>query len=766
MKKFGKIISYNIIENKINIYFENGNCVISIITPDIINVFSGFEYNEHRSKAIEGEKAIKTDFAVKKLKSKLKIETEKITAFVFDDFFVDFYDKSGKPICLDSRKARVAAEKMSEEAKRLVRQEGHQIDDDYGDFKILVKKQVTPDECFYGLGDKTGFLNKRNYQYKMWNTDDPKAHTDTWETLYKTIPFLISLKNDGIYGLFFDNTFASVFNMAKDYDDFYWYGVDRGNLDYYYIAGENFKDIVSRYTYVTGTTPLPQSWTLGHQQSRFGYMNKSDIMSIAENMRKYDVPCDVIHLDIDYMDKYKVFTYDNKAFPNMKKIVKDLSESGFKTVTIIDPGVKQEKGYKIYDEGIKHRYFCKSPNGRTYVGNVWPGKAVYPDFGSREVRTWWGENHKFLTDFGVSGIWNDMNEPTNFIGKTLPNDVIMCDEENTSTHLEMHNVYAHNMAKATYEGLKKLTGKRPFVITRACYAGTQKYSTAWTGDNQSLWSHLQMAIPQLCNLGLSGLAFVGTDIGGFGGDTTPELLTRWIELGAFSPLCRNHCSKFKKNQEPWCFGEKTLNIYRKYVQIRYALLPYFYDNFRICEEKGYPIMRPLIFNYPLDENCRNLNDEFMIGDNLLVSPVVEQGANYKSVYLPNGTWYDYFTGEKISGGKRFLCSAPLDTCPIYIKGNSMLPKYEVQSFIGQKANDTLYLEIYGDTAVYEHYIDNGTDFAYQSGEYNTYKFSYKNGEFSAKLLHDGYDKKYKKISIKKGNKELVAEFKNNMKIKL
>lgn len=765
MKKFGKLLSYKQEDNKVFLEFSNGNARIEIIRNDIINVFSGFQSEDHRSKAIEGEKAVQTPFSVKKEKGKLIIETDKITAFIYDEFLIDFYDKKGIPVCRDSRLERKPAEFMTEDGKRQLLLEGHTVEETSADFEILIKKETAPDECFYGLGDKTGFLNKRHYQYKMWNTDNPAPHVDTFEALYKTIPFLISLKNDGIYGIFFDNTYSSVFNMAKENEQFYWYGVSGGNLDYYYIAGKDFKEIISAYTFLTGTTPLPQLWTLGYQQSRFGYLNEKDILSVAENMRKYDIPCDVIHIDIDYMDKFKVFTYDKKAYPNMKKTAEKLKKIGFKAVTIIDPGVKSEKGYPIYDKGIEGNFFCRRKSGRIYEGIVWPDKSVFPDFGRRDVRNWWGDNQKILTDWGISGVWNDMNEPADFKGP-LPDDLVMRDEDKKSTHLEMHNVYGHNMAKATYEGLKKHTGKRPFVITRACYSGTQKYATAWTGDNTSLWSHLQMAIPQLCNLGLSGMAFVGTDIGGFGGDTTPELMARWIEVGAFSPLCRNHCAKYKRNQEPWCFGEETLGIYRKYVKLRYSLLPYLYDNFRICEQKGYPIMRPLIFNFPDDTVCRNKNDEFMVGESLLIAPVVEQGEEYKKVYLPKGKWYDCETGEKITGGKTFIKYAPIDVCPIFVKENSIIPKYEEQSFIGEKENKTLYLEIYGDNAVYEHYTDNGTDFAYQNGEFNIYEFTYKSGDFSAKLKVDGYEKKYEKLVITKNGKTVTADFCDNMKINL
>ena len=764
MKKFGEIVSYNVDKSKINITYTGGKATLEVIRDDIINVFSPFENEVHHSVAIEGNKTVKTDFSVLKTKDALVIETDKIVLYAKDNFMFDFCDKAGNCLCRDSSEERVAPQDITEEEKRMLSLEGHSVPENYTDFSIFIKKEIMGDECFYGLGDKTGYLNKRNYQYRMWNTDDPRAHEDFYEVLYKTIPFLITLKNNGIYGLFFDNPYMTTFNMGKENPKFYWYGTYFGNIDYYYIAGNDFKDILSAYTYLTGTTPLPQTWALGYQQSRFGYMDEKDIMTVAENMRKNKVPCDVIHFDIDYMDEFKVFTFNKEGYPDEKATIKKLGDMGFKAVTIIDPGVKVQKGYDIYDTGLKNDYFVKDKNGLVYVGKVWPGDSVYPDFGNPEVRDWWGENTSLMTQRGVAGIWNDMNEPASFAGE-LPDDLVMTDEDIKTTHRRMHNTYGHNMSKATYYGLKKHTGKRPFVITRACYAGSQKYTTAWTGDNKSIWTHIKMAIPQLCNLGLSGMAFVGTDIGGFASDTTPELLARWIELGAFSPLCRNHCSKGCKNQEPWVFGKEVLDIFRKYIELRYSLLPYFYDNFRICEEKGYPVMRPLVFNYCHDEVAKNCNTEFMIGDSMLVAPVIEQGDIYKCVYLPEGAWYDYFTGERVEGNSHVVKYAPLDTCPIYIKEGTILPTYEVQQYVGEKENDTLYLEIFGNRAAYVHYTDNGTDFKYRDGEYNVYNFAYENGEFTAKLSHKGI-KTYKNIVIKKGEKTVTAEFTDGMKVSI
>ncbi|MFR8427820.1 MAG: TIM-barrel domain-containing protein [Roseburia inulinivorans] len=504
-------------------------------------------------------------------------------------------------------------------------------------------------------------------------------------------------------------------------------------------------DIVGGYTYLTGRTPLPQLWTLGYHQSRWGYDSADCIKKVAGKYRELDIPCDTMHFDIDYMDGYRVFTWNEKDYGDPAETIQELADEGFKAVCIIDPGVKLDPGYEKYDEGIAGDYFAKTPEGEVYVNAVWLGDSVYPDFGQPKVRKWWAENQKFLTDIGVAGVWNDMNEPASFHGE-LPSDVVFTDEDQKSTHAAMHNVYGHLMSKATYEGLKEQTGKRPFVITRACYAGSQKYTTVWTGDNQSLWSHLQMAVPQLCNLGLSGLAFAGTDVGGFGADCTAELLCRWVQVGAFSPLFRNHSSNGSIYQEPWQFGEKTVNIYRKFVELRYRLLPYLYDLFAECEKTGLPIMRPLVLHYEKDENTWNLNDEFLVGEHLLVAPVLEQGQTKKMVYLPEGIWYDFNTGKRYEGKQYYLVDAPLDTCPMFAKAGSMIPTYEVMQYVGEKPYDTLNMLVFPGEGTYVHYQDNGSDFAYQDGAYNEYAFTQQeNGEVTMKMMKEGYERPYKKI---------------------
>ena len=458
---------------------------------------------------------------------------------------------------------------------------------------------------------------------------------------------------------------------------------------------------------------------------------------MAEHFRDLDIPCDAIHFDIDYMDGYRVFTWNDAKYGKPGDLIAEIKKQGFKTVTIIDPGTKVDPDYFMCKEGEENGYFATDTQGTTYVNEVWPGDANYPDFGRRKVRDWWGKHHKFLVDIGVDGVWNDMNEPASFRGG-LPQDVVFHDEERTTNHAEMHNVYGHYMSRATFEGLQKLSDKRPFVITRAAYAGTQKYATVWTGDNQSLWSHLQMMVPQLCNLGMSGFAFAGTDIGGFGADTTPELLTRWIEAAVFSPLFRNHSCQGTRRQEPWQFDETTIDAVRKTVKLRYRFIPYIYDLAHECEKTGAPIVRPLVYEYHADKHVRNISDEYMLGSFVLVAPVIAPGKEAREVYLPDGDWYDYYTGEKYSGGRYILADAPLDKVPVFIKAGAIIPVAdgEIRS-TEDITEDKISILTYPGKGSFVHYQDDNETFAYRNGAYNAVEYTLDGDKLEKKVLHKG-----------------------------
>lgn len=754
---YGKIKRFQVDGNKVRIDYEQISATVEAITPEIINVFLPLSGTEKPSHAIEGDKRVPVELAVDRKADELVIVTAQLQIKVGPDFKVDFYTKDGQVICRDYRGQRAPFVRRGKTA--LIKEEGHAVVENISGNRVEVIKEIIGDEYFYGLGENTGPLNKRGYQYQMWNTDDPSPHVESFEKLYKSIPFLLTLRKNMAYGLFFDNSYHSYFNLGKENERYLYYGAKDGNLNYYFIYGPTVKQVLAGYTYLTGTTPLPQLWTLGYQQSRHSYDSWQRVMEVAATFRAKQIPCDVLHLDIEYMDDYKVFTWHQERFADFAAGVAKLKAMGFKIVTIIDPGVKKEKGYAVYDEGLINGYYLKDKDGIPYVNRVWPGDAVYPDFSADRVRRWWGEKHRILTEQGVDGIWNDMNEPASFDGP-IPDDVTFENDGYPSTHAELHNVYGHLMSKATYNGLKALTGKRPFVITRACFAGSQKYATVWTGDNCSHWEHLRMAVPMLLNLGLSGITFCGTDVGGFSFDCNGELLARWMQLGAFTPLFRNHSNMFTRDQEPWAFGERVEEICRKYISLRYMFLPYLYDLLWQGERNGLPVMRPLFLYDQDDEETYELNDQFMVGESLLVAPVLQQGQRCRTVYLPAGEWFDYWTREKYSGKQYILKQTPLEVCPIYIKAGSIIPNYQGQNYVGEKDQSELILDVYPGEGCYTHYQDDGESFKYRAGEYNLYRFTQRLA--GDKLLLElektaaGYERSYENFILKINGMEAAA----------
>ena len=560
---FGRLLSFEPDATGVTVKFEYKEGRISFITDRIVRVYSSMEEKHRPSRAVVQEPK-KVDFQARQQKEFITIKTKKLLVRVRDEFQVDFLTPDGRMISEQTARTTKKQEITAQQAELLAK-EGHELPKKQSDHTFEVVRMLHPKEHIYGLGDKTGFLDKRGYAYEMWNSDIPDTHTDFFPSLYKSVPFFISMRPHFTYGIFLDNTSKSYFDMGKEEAERYYFAADGGDLDYYFIAGETMRDILGAYTGLTGRTALPQKWTLGYHQSRWGYITEDDIMDVAEKMRQCRIPCDSIHFDIDYMDAFKVFTWNRKNYKDPKKTLQKLTEMGYKPVTIIDPGVKKEDGYDVYEEGIKNGYFAFSAENELYVNEVWPGGAVFPSFTNPKVRSWWADKQKFLIDMGVRGVWNDMNEPASFKGP-LPDDVQFADEDDTVIlHKDAHNIYGHCMAMATKDGWLKYDGRRPFIITRAAYAGTQRYALVWTGDNQSIWAHLQMAIPQLCNLGLSGFSYAGTDVGGFGADTTKELLARWVQVGCLSPFFRNHSAQGTRKQEPWQFDKELLEIYRKYI---------------------------------------------------------------------------------------------------------------------------------------------------------------------------------------------------------
>lgn len=590
--------------------------------------------------------------------------------------------------------------------------------------EIHVWRRLQQGERFFGLGEKTGDVNKRGNQWTMWNSDFPGYAGDR-DPLYASVPFFIGMHGGDAYGTFFDNSFRSVFNMGAGSDRAYSFGAEDGEMNYYFIFGPRMRDVVARYTALTGRMPLPPLWALGYQQSRWSYYPEYEIRDVARNFRQRRIPADVLYLDIRYMDNYKVFTWDGKGFPNPAGLLADLEAMGFKVVPIIDPGVRIESGYDVYEEGLREGYFARYPDGKPYAGEVWPGWCHFPDFTRVEVRDWWSAKYGAMMDLGIDGFWNDMNEPAVW-GREFPYLVEFDDGGLRGTIKKIHNVYAHLEAQGCYEGMRRAhPEKRPFIVTRAGFAGTQRYAALWTGDNSARFDNLRMAIRMCVGLGLSGMPFTGPDVGGFVGEPSSELFTRWMQAGVFTPFLRTHTHIDTRDQEPWNFGERTEDIVRGYISMRYQFLPYLYSEFRNASRSGLPIMRPLFFdNEDDDEACSGRwQHTFMAGEQILVAPVVEEGQRFQEVYLPRGRWLDPWTGLYYEGGQRVVVDAPLDRLPMFYRGGALIPRRETQQHTGEEPLTELLLDVVpGDSASYTLYLDAGEGHAFENGGYDEITF--------------------------------------------
>lgn len=590
-------------------------------------------------------------------------------------------------------------------------------------------KQIEANEHFYGFGEPPGLLDQLSKVRTNWTTDAIDFGILT-NSMYQAIPFFMALRPGVGYGLFFNTTYWSQFDLGAKQPGVWRMETQASELDYYIIYGPEPAEIISTYTQLTGRMPMPPRWSLGYHQCRWSYESQEIVRQLAVEFRQRRIPCDVIHLDIDYMNGYRIFTWSPKRFPNPQALIHDLKQNGFKVVTISEPGVKYEPeaNYHIFDEGLGKDYFIRKANGQLFHGYVWPDKAIFPDFMRPEVREWWGGLQNSLTDIGVAGIWNDMNEPAlddspfgddgNKI--SFPLDAAQGPSDERTTHAETHNLYGLMMAQAAYQGVKKSRPQeRSFFLTRAGYAGIQRWSAVWTGDNQSLWEHLEMSIPMLCNLGLSGVAFVGADIGGFAGNATAELFARWMQLGMLYPFMRGHSALTTAQHEPWIFGDKVEEICRDYIELRYRLLPYIYTLFWQAATTGAPILRPLLYHFPNDPKTYPLGDQVMLGPSLLAAPISRPGVDHRAVYLPEGCWYDWWSGKAFDGPSHIMAHAPLEQMPLYVRAGSIIPLGPVMQHVDEHPLDPLTLRIWRGTGEFTLYEDDGHTFEYNTGAFCT-----------------------------------------------
>jgi alpha-glucosidase len=590
---------------------------------------------------------------------------------------------------------------------------------------FTVWKSMPDGEEYFGLGDKAGPMNRRNMAFTNWNTD-AFAWQDSTDPLYKSIPFFLGLKQGRAYGIFLDNTWRSFFDFGKQSRDALSFGSDGGPLDYYFIAGPEPKKVVERYAWLTGRTPLMPRYTLGYQQCRYSYYPEARVREVAATFRQKRIPADIIYLDIDYQDRNRPFTIDRQKFPTFEQMIKDLHAGNWRVIAITDLHIARAAGYTPYESGLAGDHFVKNPDGSLYVAPVWPGPSVFPEFTLARTRDWWGRLYTEFAGMGIDGFWNDMNEPSIFetATKTMPlGTVHRLEDGRSTTHREIHNVFGMLNSRSTYEGLLKLRpNTRPTILTRASFAGGQRYAATWTGDNTSSWDHYRISVANLLNHSVSAFGFVGDDIGGFYGSPTPDLLTRWHQLGAFNPIFRNHTIKGSPDQEPWVHGPEHEAIRKRYIELRYELMPYTYTIAEEMSRTGVPMMRPMYMEYP---QAGGDDAGFFWGSDILVAPLVWPQIDSYDVRIPPGEdWYDYWTGRKVKAGENLNLSPKLDQLPLFVRPGAIIPHQPVVQSTAEVPEGPLELRVYpGRKCRGEMYWDDGETLDHRKGESTRVAFS-------------------------------------------
>jgi alpha-glucosidase len=558
---------------------------------------------------------------------------------------------------------------------------------------FVLTRRMGRHDAIYGLGEKTGRFNRRGRNFILWNTDVlhpgvleqnrlseaetlPGSSTD-FDPYYTSIPFFYHSRTSAyaaaLSGSFIDNGYKA--NFEFEASDSYRIEFHGGQYTEYVFAGPSMKEVLEAYTFVTGRISLPPIWALGHHQCRWYDYSEADVLRIAQQYRERKIPCDVLWLDIEYMNGYRVFTWDTDKFADLPRMLGKLEQNQLRVITIVDPGVKFEPGYAIFDEGLARNLFCKTDAGNIYVGQVWPGRTAFPDFSKAEARAWWGDLNANHVASGIAGIWNDMNEPAT--GRVAPFQMRFDRDGENHPHERFHNQYGLLMAMSTHEGLLAAQPSlRPFILSRAGFSGIQRYAAQWLGDNCAEWSHLAMSIAMTAGMGVSGQAFIGGDIPGFMQSPSAELAARWTQYGALTPFCRYHSERSEPDKYPWSFGPGTEKLARTALELRYRLLPYIYSAFVAASETGAPVQRPLVFDFQDDRQARETDDAYLFGEALLVAPVLTAGCTARHVYLPPGTWVDFYTGERHLGGAVITASAPADRIPLFQRGGYVIPMYE------------------------------------------------------------------------------------------
>ena len=729
-------MEYKVEKNKVEILINNKSLNIELLNKNIIRLY------------VKKNRCDLIDLNVKKARRNFEVNKEDNSLVVIDrNYKLLFKEDEGVSLYFkDSYLTSISFNKLFDEVEKR----------EY--FNTSFK--INDNDNIFGLGDKMAYLDKKGYFWASWATDDSNHQDELFPSLYKSINYLLLRSNKKFFGVFFPSTFRLTFDACKT--DLHKLTVNNfeEEQDMFLVLGDDIKEVTRSYSELVGHPYFIRMKMLGYQQSRWSYENEEMVKTLRDNFIKHEIPLDYIHLDIHYMDGYRDFTIDKTRFPDIKTLSEELRKDEIELVGINDAAIKEDPEFDLY-KYLEDNHLFGTLDGKTYINAVWPGDSGFPNYFDDKCKNYF-ESYasKFLDDTGISGIWCDMNEPASFNGP-LPDEVDFTFGKRKLLHKEAHNVYAEHMVKSFVNTFKK-KNIRPYLFSRAAFATTAKYAFVWNGDNFSLWHHLRYSIPQILSLSMSGFMFNGVDIGGFGGDSNKELLIRWLEANLFIPFLRNHSTLNTKAQEPYAYDEETLNIFKKYLKIRYEFIPYLYNLAQEMSFKGEPIVSPLFYHFEDDENTLEINDEYMVGDSLLVAPILDKDARRRMIYLPKGTWIDLFTGKKYIGGKYIIFAENLAESGYFIKNNTLIPMFENLKHIKKSEIDTLVIKVFGNSGKVKIYEDDGETLDYEKGIYNIYEARVNKDKFTFRKVKGSYDSPFKKIKLIKDGETKIFDFKDDL----
>ncbi|MFJ8200690.1 TIM-barrel domain-containing protein [Streptomyces sp. NPDC096152] len=554
-----------------------------------------------------------------------------------------------------------------------------------GAARWMQRSEVAADARFFGLGGRASGPRLRDGTYRLWNTDPGRSFGPGDDPLYITMPVELVVADAGTHLVFHDSSWDGSVTLREgaegagsghDRAGTVELRMDGGPLRCWVVVGTPAR-VLQVWASLTGAAALPPAWALGHHHARWGFGSEQEVRRIVTGYHEHGLPLDAVHLDIDHYDEHQVFTVDHDRFPKLPVLAEELRRDGIRLVSIVDPAVRAERGNAVYDSGTAEDVFVRDAAGRVVRGVLWPGETVFPDFTDARVRRWWGGLYEERLAHGFAGFWHDVNEPTSFTAfgeSTLPRSARHALDGRGGDHREAHNVYALCMARAGYEGLRGLAPEeRPFVFSRSGWAGMQRYGGTWSGDVATGWPGLRASLSLVLGLGLCGVPYSGPDVGGFDGSPSPELYLRWFQLAAYLPLFRTHASLRAGRREPWEFGPEVLEHARVALVERRRLLPYFMALAHLARRTGAPYVRPVWWGAPEDRALRDCEDAFLLGDSLLVAPVLTPGTERRAVRVPRGRWYDTATGRTYEGPARVLVDAPASRIPVLARAGAVIP---------------------------------------------------------------------------------------------